>query len=67
MAIRQEILEHLLAGNMYRKELLHRLYETMLDANEDGLLDGDQVFNTYYQIFMAIIINKQNTGVFLYN
>lgn len=67
MAIRQEILERLLAGNMYRKELLHRLYETMLDANEDGLLDGDQVFNTYYQIFMAITTNKQNAGIFLYN
>lgn len=66
ISIRQEILEHLLVTNSYKKDCLMRLYENLLAANEDGLLDCELIFHVFYQIFMAIK-NKDNAGIFLQN
>jgi glycosyltransferase involved in cell wall biosynthesis len=54
LTIRQEILEELLARNSYKTELFSRLYDDMLEANHANLIDADQIFGLFYQIFEQV-------------
>ena len=64
MGIQQEILDYLVSANSYRPHFIRVLYESLLEANQDDLVDGAQVSRIFYQIFMAIK-DKPNAGIFL--
>ena len=52
--IQTKILEILLKRNTYKKDRINNFYQTMLDANYDELIDGPQIINIFYQLFLAI-------------
>lgn len=52
--IQTKILEILLKRNTYKKDRINNFCQTMLDANYDELIDGPQIINIFYQLFLAI-------------
>lgn len=54
LAIQTEILEILLKKNTYKKEWVDNLYYTMLEANNDDLIDGPHIIKTFYNMLTAI-------------
>ena len=65
-SIQQAILEELIAQNRHKESFIRNLYHYMLKANHFNMLDSTQIFNSFYQIFMAIEdTKKQNAGIFL--
>lgn len=52
--IRQEILETLLKHNNYKSELIYKLYDNMVEANCQKLIDADTIFLLFHQIFTTM-------------
>ena len=59
IAIRQEILEELLKRNPYKADFVRQLYDNLIEANQDGLIDANPIFGLFYQIFEIIFQEKK--------